>query len=59
MMKWGNQEGLDILCECGEDQLDNHLLQCALASIECTTDELALANKKAISFATYWLKKNI
>lgn len=45
MVKWGYQKELDILCECGEDQLDEHLLQCTLAPSGCTTDDLALANE--------------
>jgi len=32
MMKWRYQKKPDILCECGEDQSDDHLLQCTLAS---------------------------
>jgi len=31
MMKWGYQKEPDTLCECGEDQSDDHLLQCTLA----------------------------
>jgi len=53
-MKWGYQKEPDILCECG--QSDDHLL---LTPPKCTTDDLALANEKAISMATYWLKQNI
>jgi len=49
----------DILHKCGEDQSDDHLLQCALAPPGCTTNNLALANEKAISIATHWLKQNI
>ncbi|KAL4098793.1 hypothetical protein QTP88_023329 [Uroleucon formosanum] len=59
MRKWGYQKESDILCECGEDQSDDHLLQCTLAPPGCTTDDLALANEKAISIATHWLKQNI
>jgi hypothetical protein len=59
MRKWGYQKESDILCECGEDQSDDHLLQCTLAPPGCTTDDLALANEKAISTATHWLKQNI
>ncbi|VVC36419.1 Hypothetical protein CINCED_3A018023 [Cinara cedri] len=59
MMKWGYQKELDILCECGEDQSNDHLLQCTLAPPGCTTDDLALANEKAISITIHWLKQNI
>jgi len=59
MRKWGYQKESDILCECGEDQSDDHLIQCTLAPPGCTTDDLALANEKAISIATHWLKQNI
>jgi len=59
MMKWGYQKELDILCECGEDQSDDHLLQCTLVPPGCTTDDLALANEKAILITIHWLKQNI
>jgi len=59
MKKWGYQKESDILCEYGEDQSDDHLLQCTLAPPGCTTDDLVLANEKAISIATHRLKQNI
>lgn len=59
MMKWGYQKETYIICECVKDQSDNHLLMYALAPPECITDNLALANEKTISIATYWLKQNI
>jgi hypothetical protein len=51
MMKWRYQKELDILYECSEDQSDYHLLQCILAPPRCSTNDLALANEKAIVMA--------
>ncbi|CAI6369208.1 unnamed protein product [Macrosiphum euphorbiae] len=53
------QKEPDILCECGEDQSDDHLLQYTLTPPRCTTDDLALVNEKAIAMAIHWLKQNI
>lgn len=55
MVKWGYQEGPDKfwISEFGERQSNEHLIKCALAPEKCTTDDLAIANKNAISIATY------
>jgi len=59
MMKWGYQKEPDILCECGEDKSDDHLLQCTLAPPRCKAYESTVANEKSIAIATRWLKQNI
>lgn len=63
-VNWGYEEEPDT-CECGEAQSDKYLLQYVIAPSGCTTNDLALANKKAILIGegailtTYWFKKNI
>lgn len=52
MEKWRYQEGIGV-CECSVTQSAEHLLKFTLSLPGWMTNDLALANEKAISIATY------
>lgn len=46
-MKWGYQKEPDILCEYGEDQSDDHLLQCTLGPTRMHDRRLSFSQRKS------------
>jgi hypothetical protein len=48
-------ENSSALCECGEEQTMDHLLECYECLITCSEKDLMIANQRAIDMAKYWL----
>ena len=47
MARWGYAHEGDTLCDCGETQTMDHLLQCG--GTGCTDEDLSLVNETAIA----------
>ena len=55
MSKWGYADTADTACECGtSEQTMQHLLRCPLLENECSLEDLATANEKALHCARAW-----
>ena len=55
LSKWGYADTADTACECGtSEQTMQHLLRCPLLENECSLEDLATANKKALHCARAW-----
>ena len=53
--KWGYADTADTACECGtSEQTMQHLLRCRLLENECSLEDLATANEKALHCARAW-----
>ena len=49
LSKWGYADAADTACECGtSEQTMQHLLRCPLLENECSLEDLATANEKAL-----------
>ena len=49
LSKWGYADIADTACECGtSEQTMQHLLRCPLLENECSLEDLATANEKAL-----------
>ncbi|CAI6360793.1 unnamed protein product [Macrosiphum euphorbiae] len=61
MMKWGHGNTRKNQTYYANVAKYNEMTtyECTLAPPRCTTDDLDLANEKAIAMATHWLKQNI
>lgn len=58
MNKWGfNRE--DDTCDCGERQINGHLLSCIMSPAQCTKEDLILTNTNAQQVAAYWSQHNV
>ena len=57
MSKWGYADTADTACECGtSEQTMQHLMRCPLLENECSLEDLATANEKALHCARAWPK---
>ena len=55
LSKWGYAARRYIACECGtSEQTMQHLLRCPLLENECSLEDLATANEKALNCARAW-----
>ena len=55
LSKWGYADTADTACECGtSEQTMQHLLRCPLLENECSLEDLATANEKALHCARAW-----
>ena len=55
MSKWGYADTADTACECRtSEQTMQHLLRCPLLKNECSLEDLATANEKALHCARAW-----
>ena len=55
LSKWGYADTADTACECGtSEQTMQHLLSCPLLENECSLEDLATANEKALHCARAW-----
>ena len=55
LSKWGYAHTADTACECGtSEQTMQHLLRCPLLNNECSLEDLATANEKALHCARAW-----
>ena len=55
LSKWGYADTADIACEWGtSEQTMQHLLRCPLLENECSLEDLATANEKALHCARAW-----
>ena len=55
MSKWGYADTADTACECGtSEQTMQHLLRCPLLENQCSLEDLATANEKALHCARAW-----
>ena len=55
LSKWGYADAADIACEFGtSEQTMQHLLRCPLLENECSLEDLATANEKALHCARAW-----
>ena len=55
LSKWGYADTADTACECGTPkQTMQHLLRCPLLENECSLEDLATANEKALHCARAW-----
>ena len=53
---WGYADTADTACQCGiSEQTMQHLLRCPLLENECSLEDLATANDKALHCARAWL----
>lgn len=57
LIRWGHKQPEDALCECGEIQSMEHLLNCHNCPHTCTLDDLWLAKENAIDVARYWAER--
>ena len=55
LSKWGYADAADTACACGtSEQTMQHLLRCPLLENECSLEDLATANEKALHCARAW-----
>ena len=55
LSKWDYADTADTACECGtSEQTMQHLLRCPLLENECSLEDLATANEKALHCARAW-----
>ena len=55
LSKWSYVDTADTACECGtSEQTMQHLLRCPLLENECSLEDLATANEKALHCARAW-----
>ena len=55
LSKWGYADTADTACECGtSEQTMQHLLRCPLLENECSLEDRATANEKALHCARAW-----
>ncbi|XP_063620938.1 uncharacterized protein LOC134793329 [Cydia splendana] len=55
LLKWGINPGQsDALCECGDLQTTQHMMQCSLCPTMCTTEDLIRATPRGLEVAKYW-----
>ena len=55
LSKWGYADTADTACECGtSEQTMQHLLRYPLLKNECSLEDLATANEKALHCARAW-----
>ena len=55
LSKWGYADTADTACKCGtSEQTMQHLLRCPLLENECSLEDLATANEKALHCARAW-----
>lgn len=58
LQKWEIRPGnSDVLCECGTIQTTQHMTQCSLCPVSCTTEDLWKATPRGIEVAKYWQNK--